>query len=634
MRGKRVCYAPMRAVHLCSSRYIIVLVLHLRVPQTDSRVLIVPPCFYRSMLSALEGLFMLLRNLFLLAALWFSPLSADANSSVIDFLTKRDLELTCSVNESHAGVVACLDCTVTTAGKALMHSLLLQPTTDMRVLHERQAALKALLSDRTTFQRLKQQLRVVAATEPALAFFAAAHAEPTLRTVIESFLYQSSSFQEWNESERALNVRHILQSFSPVITAAFEYLVLHYAMEYVITRFGDGHDHHHGHDHGHHHHATCGCGVQAPDHAPWLVKALVFAAKAGHVALHAISIKDMVEFISAKMAVMNQVYNHLAQVQQYVDAARVLVERAPLGLVSADTMLALSQVQELFPDDYFVRSDADVSLGLCSLVGRTLVTYNRLREHKTQLASIHYAVAQIDAFVGVAQLMDQHSGTLHPYCFASFVKDAAAPYLEVVDGWHPLLPATNVVANSLDAATQHHFVLTGPNRSGKSSFMRMLGLNAVLAQTFGIAAARAFTLTPFDKIMTFMTIADDMVQGQSSFVARMMRADACIQAQQTLPADHFALILLDDSVGQGTTVEKGEQVAYELAQVLGSYDNNIVLCATHFPRLTQLAAQTGGRFANLRMRVHMNSDGSAQGAYLLEPGISDVQNVGILVNRR
>ncbi len=572
------------------------------------------------------------------------------NSHVIDFLTARDLEIASSVNEGDNSVVKALDTTKTSAGAQLLRFQLMHPLTDRLLIEKRQHIIKQLVQNPEALKSMEQLLSYAAVHQEALSFFDATSTPASLSTVVQSFLYKTSLLETWNQSVAALNTRHVFQSFSPLITAVFEFLVLHYAMEYLQQTYGqESAVHHkekkekhkqkdHGHkkhkDHVHDHNCNCIHHAHAPENAPDIVKVLVSLAKAGHIALHLISIKDMVEFISAKMAVMNQVFQQLVKIQKLTEITDQLLDMAEgMGFATNSCKKDTQLLTQLLGDGYFSEpAEKPATLSLFSPVGQTLVSYIAVQEHNDHLKNMQQAIAEIDVYCAIARLVldSQHKQT--SFCFVDFI-EAESPQLMMTGGWHVMLDHAQVVANDFVATkdTCQKFVLTGPNRSGKSSFLRTLGVNVVLAQTFGIAAAKHFSFTLVHKILSFMTITDDMAAGQSSFVARMMRADACLGMQKALPVGQFALVLLDDSLGQATSVELGERMAYDFVKQMGASDQNILVSATHISKLINLARETVGRFTNIRMKVIKNETGGAEETYVLEPGVSLASDAGILV---
>lgn len=545
---------------------------------------------------------------------------------VIDFLTVRDLELVDSVNQSHSGVAEKLDRTQTKIGSALLRDFLVNPTTDLELITKRQDAIKALVADPVLRGKVRSVLGHFAKREQALTFFDKDNAPAALTSVVESFQYSLPFLTSWNRSVFALDARHVLQSFSPLITAIFEFAVLHFALEYLTG----GHDDHHGHNHAPGH--ICIHHAHAPQDASWIIKTLVGLAKAGHIALHLVSIKDMVEFVSAKMAVMNQLFQELKSLHVIVTDAQYLHTITTSNAALSDLLPidACAQLHSLFSNNYFQDDlDEQNELDISSLVGNTLVTYGEVQKHTDAIDQIKSGIALLDVYHSAAELILATQPGTPGFCYTEFITNKE-PCMAVTNGWHPMLSPTDVICNSFHTAGKK-YILSGPNRSGKSSFLRMLGLNAVFSQSLGIAAADECRMTLVHKILSFMTIADDIATGQSSYVARMIRADACLQAQKTLQPGQHALVLLDDSVGQGTSTQRGEEVARAFVAEMGAF-KNILFAASHFDAVKELGKIPGSGFENIRMGLVTNADGNPKAAYVLEPGVSDTQDVSVLVN--
>jgi len=502
--------------------------------------------------------------------------TAVGNPEVLDFCTKRDLELIDSVNQAHQNVADVIDRTKTKAGAILFRKRLVNPLTDSQEILSCQAKTKFLVNDQKRLVEIEKLLNYIKVHQDSLTFFDPAMTPDSLKVVIDSFKYNTAFLSSWNDKPFALNMRHTMQSFSPLITTAFEFLVLHFALEYLVTKYEKPtHAHKHGHKHKKHHAHGPDCVhcMKTPAGAPAIVKVITKLIKAGHIALHLISIKDMVEFVSAKMEVMNQVYRQLCALQAVMDAVvqvtRLLGEQG----VTAD----LASLQEHMANGYFSQKlDDGNELGLFSPVGQTLVSYAAIQKNMARLQNLKQFIAEIDVQCSVARLVIDSQRSSKQFCFAEIMAKSEGaekgPLLVMHDGWHVMLDQSKAVGNTFYA---HNgvlkFILTGPNRSGKSSFLRTAGVNTVLSQAFGIAAAKQFMLTPFAKIMSFMTITDDITTGQSSHVARMMRADDMIRMQKELSPGEHTLVLIDDSLGQATTAQRGEQIAYDFLSAIGQF---------------------------------------------------------------
>lgn len=119
--------------------------------------------------------------------------------------------------------------------------------------------------------------------------------------------------------------------------------------------------------------------------------------------------------------------------------------------------------------------------------------------------------------------------------------ETGTPTLYMEEGTHPLLPVATAVANDYRQGGET-VIITGSNMSGKSTFMRTLGLNAILAYAGAAVCARRFVVSPME-IFTSMRVRDDVTQGISTFYGEILRVKAMAeQAVKRRPT----LILIDE----------------------------------------------------------------------------------------
>ena len=190
------------------------------------------------------------------------------------------------------------------------------------------------------------------------------------------------------------------------------------------------------------------------------------------------------------------------------------------------------------------------------------------------------AVGSLDALASLAEVAHQR-GYVRPQ-----VDDGFA--LEIVDGRHPVLEAggapftPNDVA--LDRAGRQIMILTGPNMSGKSVFMRQVALLTLMAQMGSFVPAREARVGLVDRILTRVGAQDNMARGQSTFLVEMVETASILHH-----ATERSLILLDE-VGRGTSTFDGLAIAWAVTEELHERGRGAkVLFATHYHELTALA---------------------------------------------
>ena len=190
------------------------------------------------------------------------------------------------------------------------------------------------------------------------------------------------------------------------------------------------------------------------------------------------------------------------------------------------------------------------------------------------------AVGSLDALASLAEVAHQR-GYVRPQVDDGFT-------LEIVDGRHPVLEAGGTLFTPndviLDPAGCQIMILTGPNMSGKSVFMRQVALLALMTQMGSFVPARSARLGLVDRILTRVGAQDNMARGQSTFLVEMVETASILHH-----ATERSLILLDE-VGRGTSTFDGLAIAWAVTEELHERGRGAkVLFATHYHELTALA---------------------------------------------
>lgn len=181
--------------------------------------------------------------------------------------------------------------------------------------------------------------------------------------------------------------------------------------------------------------------------------------------------------------------------------------------------------------------------------------------------------------------------------------------INIKEGRHPVVEKMmpgNFVPNDviLDYNLQRFIIITGPNMSGKSTYMRQVALIVLMAQMGSFVPATAATIGLVDRIFTRVGASDDLTTGQSTFMVEMNEVANIINN-----ASKKSLIILDE-VGRGTSTYDGLSIAWAVSEYISDLDKIGArsLFATHYHELTRLEEKIKG-IKNYNVLVEEDDEG-------------------------
>lgn len=157
--------------------------------------------------------------------------------------------------------------------------------------------------------------------------------------------------------------------------------------------------------------------------------------------------------------------------------------------------------------------------------------------------------------------------------------------VNIVEGRHPVIETflkDEYVKNDVIINSYNTILITGPNMSGKSTYMRMLALIVIMAQIGCFVPAKSATLMIFDAIFTRIGASDDLISGQSTFMVEMLEANFAIKN-----ATKDSLILFDE-IGRGTSTYDGMALAQAIIEYVHEKIGCVMLFSTHYHELVLL----------------------------------------------
>lgn len=233
--------------------------------------------------------------------------------------------------------------------------------------------------------------------------------------------------------------------------------------------------------------------------------------------------------------------------------------------------------------------------------------------HGSQVRGWFNALAELEALSCLATLAHDRPAFSWPRV------EGSGPRVRALGLGHPLLEAP--VLNDVELpGPGHALLITGSNMSGKTTLMRSLGANAVLALAGAPMCARELTLSPL-QVLTSMRVKDSLERGVSYFYAEVQRIKAVLDAATA--ARGQALFLLDEIL-LGTNTRERQIASREVLRLLLA-TGACGAVTTHDLSLASLADESQGRVLNVHFRDHLEQ-GRMAFDYRLRPGVVDTTN--------
>jgi len=242
-----------------------------------------------------------------------------------------------------------------------------------------------------------------------------------------------------------------------------------------------------------------------------------------------------------------------------------------------------------------------------------------------KLLQLAHALAEIDVFAALGEV-----ALMHRYARPEVDE---GPSIEIVGGRHPVVELTltdepfvpNDTALAPETAVQ---IITGPNMSGKSTFLRQTALITLMAQIGSFVPADRARIGVVDRIFTRLGASDEIHRGQSTFMVEMVETANILNH-----ASNRSLLLLDE-IGRGTSTYDGLAIAWAVIEYIHNHPRlrAKTLFATHYHELTDLAERLP---AVVNYNVAVDDSGGGEDVVFLRriiPGKAD-RSYGVHVAR-
>ncbi|KKR05148.1 MAG: mismatch repair protein MutS protein [Parcubacteria group bacterium GW2011_GWC2_39_14] len=206
----------------------------------------------------------------------------------------------------------------------------------------------------------------------------------------------------------------------------------------------------------------------------------------------------------------------------------------------------------------------------------------KVTQHFVEIQKAADAVAELDVLLNFAQIAGEYN-----YVCPEINSNGV---IDIKNGRHPVIErfiSEPYVPNDLELNHEKNefILLTGPNMSGKSSFLRQAALISLLMQMGSFVPAEKANLCVVDRIFTRVGASDNLSQGVSTFMAEMQEAANILNN-----ATRDSLIILDE-LGRGTSTYDGVSIAWSIIEYIHNHLGAKTLFATHYHELTEVIAK-------------------------------------------
>ena len=217
---------------------------------------------------------------------------------------------------------------------------------------------------------------------------------------------------------------------------------------------------------------------------------------------------------------------------------------------------------------------------------------NQIKKEVPNLFITSNIISDIDVLVALSVCSDEYN-----FVRPNLNDDGI---IDIKEGRHPVVEIVSkeeYVPNDCTMAEGiNTLLITGPNMSGKSTYMRQLAIIVIMAQIGSFVPAKGANLTIIDKIFTRIGASDDLVSGESTFMVEMKEARNAI-----VKATKKSLILFDE-LGRGTATYDGMSLAQAILEYLSKNIHAYTLFSTHYHELTKLEK----KFKNIK-NIHVSA---------------------------
>lgn len=574
--------------------------------------------------------------------------------SVLDNTSLQDLNVLCgSKTTPHIYLGSQIDRANTELGKITLLEMICNPVADITTLQNRQAISKELLENKELFDNLNTSLHDIKLSENLIYSFWQTNADVFKSAADKKKIqmpFPSDYVNKLNKNAVLSEARERLDQVNSVVqfaTLATATIGLPIAVLLMLTKNKDTADKYILKPLSDWFGITSVIGAIS---ALGLISRIlnsqkdnVWAQSGNHIANslnNGVGFYFSFDYLKSNIITLNCIQEKLISMAKVINLLKQIKHLVNGNDVLAKKLSSLKQINYVLEDLPKKSQDfrrllnllsSDTFKGEASMfsnAGKILTTFQLMYEQKNNMAQALIAIGEIDAYMSIAKLIKESETKTNKWSFVNYIESKNKPVLKINNFWNPFISPDKAIANSINMGIKDNprvMVITGPNAGGKSTTIKAMFLNLILAQSLGIAAAENIQFTPFNKLVSYLNITDDIANGNSHFKAGVLRAKEINFIAMNLKPTEFGFVAVDE-LFNGTTHKEGQAAAYSFIEDLGENANLLGVTATHFPLITKLENKYPQKFRNYKVSVAHDQDGNLTYPFKLEPGIAN-QNI-------
>jgi DNA mismatch repair ATPase MutS len=246
--------------------------------------------------------------------------------------------------------------------------------------------------------------------------------------------------------------------------------------------------------------------------------------------------------------------------------------------------------------------------------GNIFSTYYTLLDIKDELKPILLFISEIDYYISICLLYNKFSDKNNKFSLPTYT-DKDKLNIELDNCWHPYLENKPVLNN---IKLNKNIIITGPNAAGKSTFIKTILINVLLAQTISLSSSSNMDFTIFKNINSYLHIPDTKGK-ESLFEAEMNRSLNYIKYLRTHKQDKSLIIM--DELFSSTNNKEGIEAAKIVCKEMIKFKNNLTLLTTHYSELSILEKDTK-KIKNYKFLIKRDINNNIIFTYKLKKGFS------------